>query len=72
MKIYRYIELFAILVAYALAFVTLVIWTWAYLNGEMVTLTINEYGERRLEFYMWIVLIPIMAFGLYRYLQDYR
>jgi len=47
------------------------IWWSAFFNGDVVTVTINEYGEKRLEMILGFIFIPMMFYGFYWYLKEF-
>lgn len=45
------------------------IWLSAAAQGDSITLTINEYGERTPELVMWAIVVPIISVGLHHWTQ---
>lgn len=65
----RLIEIWSITVAHALTLLLLLIWIGAYVNGNSLVVTINEYGEKYPELIIWAVVVPALTVGLHNYLS---
>ncbi|MFA5306011.1 MAG: hypothetical protein WC365_01040 [Candidatus Babeliales bacterium] len=60
------IRLYSLLATALFAALMFVIWYMAYFGGyDAVIVTINDLGEKMLEFYSWFIIIPTMAYGFY-------
>jgi hypothetical protein len=70
-SIIRGVTIASQIIAYSFAFILCHAWFVAYFNGDYVIVTINQYGEKFPELVLWIILVPIFAYGIYNGLKDW-
>ena len=56
--------------AAALSLLMMHLWFAAYTSGGSLTITVDRYGEARLEYVLWLVLTPILVLGLHYVVAD--
>lgn len=64
------VKILAVFELAVLAFFAFIIWFSAFLNGGQITIYVNTFGEKWVEFGIFLILIPIITIGLNRLLVE--
>ena len=68
----KFIKMWGIIIAYSFAIVMSYVWFVAFFNGDMVLITINDWGEKWLELAIFIVAIPLIAYSMFLSFKELR
>lgn len=63
------VEIGGILSAFMGTIALLTIWTFVYVNGGSVTITVTTFGERYVELVLFWLTVPVLGVSLWLYLR---
>ena len=68
----RFIQIVSYWIMAFLACNFIFMWFVAFFNGNHVLMTINDYGEANPELVMWILILPVIFYGVFMSAKDMR
>ncbi|WP_436932805.1 hypothetical protein [Halosimplex halobium] len=66
----RLIATISTFVTFALSLLVITVWFLAAATDGGLTLTVNSYGERWVEYLLWLVLTPTLVLGMHYTLRS--
>ena len=63
------IEVLGIFLMFALSIFTYLVWWLAFANGGRIWVDVTLFGERWVEYFLWLVITPVITLALFYYLK---